>query len=110
MAADTYSDTLGLLLMGTGNDNNTWGNLANEGVFQIAEDSIANVLVSSVTGGTLDLSGTPPPAGPSQARYAALVFTGTLASNQIVKVPNLTKFWWVFNQCTVGSFSLSMET
>lgn len=109
MAADTYTSTLGALLMGTGNDNNSWGSNANSDVFQIFEDAIANVLTSSVTGGTLDLSGTPPPSGPSQVRYAALVFTGTLTSNQILKVPNLTKFWWVNNQ-TSGAFTLTIQT
>jgi hypothetical protein len=109
MPADTFSATLGVLLMGTGNDNNSWGGNANSSVFQIFEDAIANVLTSSVTGGTLDLSGSAPPAGPSQVRYSALVFTGTLASNQTIKVPNLTKFWWVNNE-TSGAFTLAIET
>ncbi len=109
MAADTYSDTLGFLTMGTGNDNNTWGSNANNSVFQIFEDAIANALSSAVSGGTLDLSGSPPPAGPSQVHYAALIFTGVLTANQIVKVPNLTKWWWVNNQ-TSGSFYLSIIT
>lgn len=109
MPADTYSGTLGALLMGTGNDNNTWGSNANSAVFQILEDAIANALTSTVTGGTLDLSGTPPPNGPSQVRYAVLVFNGTLASNQILKVPNLRKFWWVQN-ATSGAFTLTIQT
>lgn len=109
MVADTYSGTLGHLVMGTGNDNNSWGGNANTAVFQILEDAIANVLTSAVTGGTLDLSGSPPPAGASQTRYAALVFTGTLVSNQIVIVPNLTKFWWVQNN-TSGAFTLTVKT
>jgi len=109
MPADTYSATLGLLLMGTGNDNNTWGSNANSSVFQIVEDSIANLLTSTVTGGTLDLSGSPPPAGPSQVRYAALRFSGTLASNQSVKVPNLSKIWLVHNN-TSGAYTLTFTT
>ena len=77
MAADTFSNTLGVLLMGTGNDNNSWGNNANLDVFQVFEDAIANVLTSSVTGGTLDLSGLAPPAGSwdpleSTCRHASL--------------------------------------
>ena len=54
MTADTYTATLGAIQMGTGNDNNTWGSNANSFVFQIFEDAIANVLTSTVTGGTLD--------------------------------------------------------
>jgi hypothetical protein len=109
MTSDTYSSTLGVLFMGTGNDNNTWGTNANAAVFQILEDAIANVLTSSVTGGTLDLSGSPPPAAASQVRFAALVFTGTLASAQTIRVPNLPKFWWVQN-ATSGAFALQIET
>ena len=83
--------------MGTGNDNNSWGNNANSSVFQIVEDAIANALTSTVTGGTLDLSGTPPPNAASQVRYAALIFQGVLTSAQTLIVPNLTKWWWVQN-------------
>lgn len=109
MTADTYSGTLGLLLMGTGNDNNSWGANLNSYDLQIIEDAIANALTSVVTGGTLDLSGSPPPAAPSQVRYAALIFSGALASNQIVQVPNLRKFWFVQN-ATSGAFTLTLKT
>src|SRR6185437_4894148 len=109
MTADTYSATLGFLTMGTGNDNNTWGTNANTSVFQIFEDAIANRITSAVSGGTLDLSGTPPPSGPSQVRYSSLIFTGVLTAPQIIKVPNLVKWWWVNNQ-TSGGFTLTIET
>lgn len=109
MVADTYSTTLGVLLMGTGNDNNSWGSNANASVFQILEDAIVNALTSTVAGGTLDLSGTPPPAAATQVRYAALIFNGTLASNQVIQVPNLIKSWWVQN-ATNGSFTLKIKT
>src|ERR1043166_8649811 len=79
--ADTYTSTLGVILMGIGGDNNTWGTNLNNSVFQIFEDAIANIGTFNVTGGTLDLSTNAPPAGPSLARYRPLVFTGSLASN-----------------------------
>lgn len=110
--ADTYTTTLGAILMAIGGDNNTWGTNLNNSVIQILEDAIANALPSAtatVTGGTLDLSINAPPAGPSAARYAFLPFTGTLTANQIVKVPNLTKSWLVRNG-TSGGFTLSLET
>lgn len=107
--SEVYSGTLGVVLMVTGTDNNTWGTLCNSSVFQIFEDAIANVLTEVLTGGTLDLSGTPPPAGPSQTRYAAITVSGTLGSNQIIIVPNLTKVWWVKNS-TAGAFTLKFKT
>lgn len=110
MTADTYSsDAVGVLLMGTGNDNNTWGSNANTSVFQIIMDALTNALTSAVTGGTLDLSGTPPPAASSSARYAALIFTGVLTSNELVQIPNFAKFWWVKN-ATSGAFTLKFKT
>lgn len=109
MVADTFSNTLGFLIMGTGNDNNTWGTNANNSDFQVFEDAIANILSESVTGGTLDLSGSPPPAAASQVRHWMISFTGTLASGQTVKVPNLSKGWWVNNQ-TSGAFALTFKT
>ncbi len=110
MVADTFSATLGVLLMGTGNDNNTWGNNANTSDFQIFEDAIANIFTSSAVSGTVDLSGTPPPAGPSQARFWQLKFTASLAGILTVQVPNLTKEWVVNNACTLNGFSLQMKT
>src|SRR6266700_3504463 len=109
MPADTFSSVLGWLAMGTGNDNNTWGSNANAQVFQIFEDAIAGMLSSSVSGGTLDLSASPPPSAPSQARHAILNFSGALASTQTVIVPNLTKLWTVWN-ATSGAAQLLMKT
>ncbi len=103
MTADTYTLTLGNLLMGTGNDNNVWGDNLNNSVIQTIEDAIANTSTQSVSGGTLDLSGSPPPAGPSQARYAAFVFTG--AGGTLVKVPNLTK-WWMMKNSTASTIQV----
>lgn len=109
MTADSYSSVLGYLQMGTGNDNNTWGTNATEGVFQIFENAIAGTLTSAVTGGTLDLSGSPPPGGASQAAYGILIFTGTLAANQTVKFPNVPMRWKVYNATSVGTFALLFE-
>jgi microcystin-dependent protein len=108
MVADTYSTKIGIILQGTGNNNNSWGDNLNAGL-QVADDGIAGKLSSAVTGGTLDLSGTPPPAAPSQARYAVLKFSGVLVSDQTVIVPNLDKRWHIVNG-TSGAFALFFKT
>lgn len=110
MAADTYTALLGLLKQGTGNNNNTWGSLLNSGVFDETDLAIAGRLAISTTGGTTDLSGTPPPAGPSGAIYAILDISGTLSSSASIKVPNLTKIWLVNNACTLGGFTVTLKT
>jgi hypothetical protein len=110
VVADTYStDGIGVLLMGTGNDNNAWGNNANANVFQILVDAIVTNLTETVTGGTLDLSGSPPPTASSQVHMSALGFLGVLASNQTIIVPNLRKYWYVYNS-TSGPFTLTFKT
>lgn len=110
MPADTFStDGIGVLFMGTGNDNNTWGTNQNTSVFGVLVDAITNALTSAVTGGTLDLSGSPPPAASSQVHYAGLIFTGTLLSSQTIQVPNLNKWWLVANN-TAGAFTLKFKT
>jgi microcystin-dependent protein len=107
--ADTFTtDGVGAILMGIGGDNNTWGTNLNNSAIQVFADALCNALTSTVTGGTLDLSGSPPPAAPSQARHNELAFTGTLTGNQIVVVPNLPKKWWVTNG-TSGAFTLTMQ-
>src|ERR1043166_7100754 len=113
--ADTYTATLGVILMGIGGDNNTWGTNLTNSLFEISEDAIADILGTTAPGGhlapsnTLDLSTNPPPAGPSAARYAELIFSGSITANQTVKVPNLRKTWWVKNS-TSGAFTVSIQT
>lgn len=96
--------------MGTGNDNNSWGTNANVSVFQIFEDAICNVFTSGATTGTVDLSTTPPPNGPSSARFWQLLFNGSLSANLTVQVPNLTKEWIINNQCTLNGHQLLAKT
>lgn len=110
MAADTFTALLGFIKQGTGNNNNTWGALLNSGMIDESDIAIAGRNAQAVTGGTLDLSASPPPAGPSGAIHAILDFSGTLAANQIVQVPNLSKIWIVNNACTLAGFTLTFKT
>jgi microcystin-dependent protein len=54
-----------------------------------------------VSGGTKTLTD-------AEALPAALVFTGTLSSNQIVVLPNHSRIWIVFNS-TSGAFTLTLK-
>lgn len=110
MTADIYSSILGTLVMGTGNDNNAWGDNCNNSVFAILEAAIAKRKANAVTGGTLALDGTVPPAGASSAIEMIQHFSGTLGSNQIVQVPNISKLWLVNNACTLAGHTLTFTT
>lgn len=110
MAADTYTSFLGLILQATGNNNNAWGTILNGSALGLIDRAIAgNVNHGGLTGGTLDLSGSPPPAGPTQMLDHIQIFSGTLTSAQTVIVPNLSKTWIIINN-TTGAFPLLIKT
>jgi len=109
MPADTFDSILGLIEMGTGNNNNNWGAIFNNQFAAIAARGIAGAITRGNTGGALDLSGSPPPAGARQDIDAIQIFNGALASDLTVTVPNLSKSWFIVNS-TTGAFSLYWKT
>lgn len=109
MVADTYSAILGFLDQGTGNNNNTWGDNCDISIFPVFEKAICGRATRSVTGGALDLSTSPPPAGPTAAMEFIQNFTGVLVSNEVVTVPALAKTWLITNN-TTGAFALQFKT
>lgn len=109
MAADTYDPILGLILQGTGNNNNNWGDVFNNSGARPIARAIGGVAVHSDVGGSLDLSGSPPPAGLRADIDMVQLFDGTLTSDLTVTVPNLSKLWW-FQNNTSGSFFLYVKT
>lgn len=108
MTADTFDSILGLLIMGTGNDNNAWGTNANTKVFAPTARAIAGVNTIGSTGGSLDLSGTPPPAALRQDIDHVQLLNGLLVSDLTITVPNLSKStrWW---NNTTGAFNVFVK-
>ena len=107
--ASTYEQILGLILQGTGDNNNSWGTVHDNSGFKPIARAIAGVATHADTGGTLDLSGSPPPAGLRQDVDHIQIFTGALVSDLTVVVPALSKTWAFINR-TSGSFSLLVKT
>lgn len=101
MASDTFTSRLQFREQGTGNNDNTWGDLLN-GTLQMIDDAIAGRSSVSVTGGSVSLTD-------EQARSMILNFSGTLSSTQTIEVSNRSKMWLVRN-ATSGNFTLSMRT
>lgn len=108
MAADTYTPQIGAILQGTGNNNNSWGVNLNNALTNI-DKAIAGIYAATVTGGTLDLDDITPPAGVHPLVEMIVHLDGTLASNQIVLVPNVSKLWLVNNECA-GAFTVKFKT
>jgi hypothetical protein len=109
MPADSFSNFLGMTLQATGNNSNAWGTILNGSALGVLEKAIAGNTSHAVTGAaTLDLSTNPPPAAQTQALEMFQAFTGALTANQLVKFPNLSKFWFISNQ-TSGNYQLLLQ-
>lgn len=102
MPDDVNSTLLGLLLQGTGNNNNSWGANLNDFVFTYLENSLAGYTTKAVTGGAATLTA-------AQHRSGMLEFTGTLSSNSTVTIDNTSKHWRFFNN-TSGNYVLLVKT
>jgi hypothetical protein len=99
----TFTDSLQLEEIGTGDDENTWGVNLNRAL-QDADDAIAGTLSLSVAGG-VDVTLT----DPDQMRYAVQNYTGTLTANINVIVPARSKLTLVYNN-TAGAYTLTVKT
>lgn len=92
-----YTSLLGFALPVTGEINGTWGDVVNNSITQLVEDSVANKATASVTGGdwTLTTTGT---GLPNQARCAILIPTGTPGVTRNIIAPSSSKAYIVINQ------------
>lgn len=102
-----YSPLLRLTYQGTGDNNNTWGDVADNGAFQLMEDAIAGMASIVTTGGTVTL--TTVNGATDQARKMILNVSGALVSNATIVAPSLTKVYVVSNM-TTGAFTLTVKT
>lgn len=108
MAADTYDSILGLILMGTGNDNNAWGVNLNNSMISPAARAICGVNTITATSGTVDLSTVVPPAGMRLDIDHIQLLTGALTADLTVKVVNQFKKWRFENK-TTGAFNVYVQ-
>lgn len=99
--ADVLTTVWGLVKQTIGGNRNTWGGIINSN-WDTVEAALSGITAKVVTGGTYALTDT-------ERRRRILKFTGLLASNQIITIPNLTGKWIVSNQ-TTGDFTLSFKT
>ena len=108
--ASSYSNTLGLELMVTGEKSGTWGDITNTNL-NIIEQS-QGYLSKSIAGGvqTTPLTITDGATTSSDARNFVIELTGTITGNQTVTVPDgIEKQYVVFNN-TTGAFTVQFKT
>jgi len=106
----SYTTTLGIELMVTGEKSGQWGDITNTNL-NIVEQS-QGYLSKSIAGGaqTTTLTITDGSTATSDARNYIIELTGTITGNQIVTVPDgIEKSYLVFNN-TTGAFTVQFKT
>ena len=106
--SSTYSTSLRLQLMGTGDQSGTWGTTTNTNLGTLLEQAVTGyqaISIGALTSYTLtNLNGVT-----DQARNAVLSFTGTLTSVCAITAPAVAKMY-VVNNATAGGFGITFNT
>jgi len=106
--ASTYSTSLRINLMATGDQSGTWGTTTNINLGTVIEEAIAGVNSISVAGLTAYTLTTVNGAF-DQARSAAIIFTGTITGNCTITAPAVSKLY-IINNNTSGGYNIIMTT
>lgn len=97
----TFSPGLRTALQEVGENDTTWGLVANQGVFLLLEDAIRGLSTINLDAGSVVLSANQ--GATDQARNAILDLTGTsLSSSRTVTIPSVSKLYLVKNSTTGG--------
>ena len=95
--ATNYTSLLGFALPTTGELAGTWGQVVNDSITQLVEDSVAGTAIVDVTSGNVTLTTTGSGAA-NQARCAIIRVTGTPGTTRQVIAPSQSKAYIVINQ------------
>jgi hypothetical protein len=106
----SYTSTLGIELMVTGEKSGTWGDITNTNL-NIVEQS-QGYLNKSIAGGaqTTALTITDGSTSTSDARNLIIELSGTITGNQIVTVPDGIEKSYIINNNTSGAFTVQFKT
>jgi hypothetical protein len=106
--ASTYTTSLALQLMATGENAGVWGSITNTNL-TVVQQAIVGYQAISIAGGAQTTALVITQNALSNAKNAVLKLTGTITGNQIVTVPNgITKTWIVSNG-TTGAFTVTFK-
>lgn len=106
--AVTYTDSLRLTQQEIGSNENTWGNVLNDGVIGLIDTAISGRLTVGVTRGT-DITLTTNNGSTDQARNMTLYLSGTPSANISVIVPTVPKIY-VVQLNIAGSHTVTVRT
>lgn len=105
--SSTYSTRIRLEKQGSGENANTWGDILNANVIELADEAIAGYTVVSVSAGEEILTANNGTV--DQSRNATLEIAGTLTDNVTVVIPAKEKTYFI-RENTTGSFNTFLKT
>jgi hypothetical protein len=104
----SYTD-LGLELMVTGENSGTWGDKTNTNL-ELIQQGFAGYQEVSIAGGAQTTALAVTDGTISNGRNAVIKFTGTITGNQVVTIPDSIEKIYVFENGTVGAFTVEVKT
>jgi hypothetical protein len=105
--ASTYSTSLRIQLIGTGDQAGTWGTTTNTNLGTLIEQAITGVQSIALSGATYTLSNLNGVL--DESRNAVLNFTGALSANCTVTAPAVEKVYIIANN-TTGGYNVIMSS
>lgn len=106
--ASTYSPSLRLELMATGDQSGTWGDTTNTNLGTLLEQAIAGFL-SVAQGDVANLTLTELNGASDQSRNMIIDLTGAMTAARNVVVPTAEKLY-LFKNSTTGGFAVTVKT
>ena len=113
--ASTASDLIKFEKQTTGENDGTWGTLANKAMSRLEEamHDITDISLNALSGANYTLDDTQYEehnnAGNSQESHvAAIKATGTLNANEVILVPARNHIYWIWN-ATSGSYTVTVN-
>lgn len=103
--ATTFTTSLTLSKQGDGDNNTTWGQVANT-VFDLIDNAVAGMTTKAMADADQTLTATQGAA--NESRAAILKVTGTLTATRNVIVPTQTKLYAFHNAC--AGFAVTVKT
>lgn len=100
-----FSSNLRLALQETGENDGTWGDVANNGVFELLEDSLAGRV--SIVANSSPRTLTTANGASDEARFMILGITGSPGVDLDLNIPALSKIYLVDNQLS-GGFAVNI--
>ena len=95
--ATSYTSLLGFALPVQGELSGTWGDVVNDSITQLVEDSVAGVATASVASGNWTLTTTGSGAA-NEARCAILIPTGSPGVSRNIVAPSSSKAYIIINK------------